>query len=650
MTVSSSTARVNYSGNGVTVAFAVPFYFLSNSHLAVTLRSSTGVETPQVLNTDYTVTGAGVLTGGTVTMTVAPASGATLVIVRDVPFTQETDLQPNDRLPAETLEQSIDKLTMITQQIDEATDRTLKFPVTDSSSLSATIPSSTSRANKFLGFDSSGAPVATAGPTLPEGFVNVRSFGAVGDGVANDTTAIANAIATGKSVFFPAGTYRTGLQTVATVGQTIFGEGQNSVILAITPTTNLFNVTANYVTFQDLRMNGAATAATNTTFAIFTATATPVGFLTVQRVLFSGNSASTGFNNAIKFDNNCNGGTVIDCMFERLIGTASGFGYGVLCAGNQSTIAFNWFDGSSNRGRHAVYITAGASDCVVTGNYVTGFRFEAITQFATVTPCFRNIFSNNIVTASATIGSFPIGAMGIYGKSANAIIANNIVAGSGSCGIVLDGTGSGGDLQNTIISGNHISASALIGLEVMGATAGEIIGNKIYESSTSSAGTYSNIRLVSDGTTGTSGFLVSGNHSAGPTSSRSAFQLNSTAPTPTNLTVTGNQFEACNLTTIELSGVVTPIDGRIMFRQDSVAYGPITDGESANATYTVNGVDQGDICTVSHTNAIAGVSFFAAATATDTVVVTVSNLSGGSASISSGSLRIDAWKRPPGFL
>jgi hypothetical protein len=82
MTVSSSTARVSYSGNGSTQAFAVPFYFLSSSHLLVTLRSSAGVETPQVLGTDYTVTGAGVLTGGTVTMTTAPASGATLVIVR----------------------------------------------------------------------------------------------------------------------------------------------------------------------------------------------------------------------------------------------------------------------------------------------------------------------------------------------------------------------------------------------------------------------------------------------------------------------------------------------------------------------------------------------------------------------------------------
>lgn len=188
MTVSSSTAKVSYSGNGTTQAFAVPFYFLANSQLLVVLRSSTGVETTQVLGTNYTVTGAGVLTGGTVTMTTAPASGSTLVITRNVPLTQETDLQPNDRLPAETLEQSIDKLTMITQQIDEATDRTLKAPLTDSASLDLTLPTSTARASKYLTFNALGEPTASAGPTT--NFVDPTTYGAVGDGIADDTLAL----------------------------------------------------------------------------------------------------------------------------------------------------------------------------------------------------------------------------------------------------------------------------------------------------------------------------------------------------------------------------------------------------------------------------------------------------------------------------
>lgn len=191
MTVSSSTARVSYSGNGSTQAFAVPFYFLANNQLLVVLRSSTGVETTQVLGTNYTVTGAGVLTGGTVTMTVAPASGTTLVISRNVPLTQETDLQPNDRLPAETLEQSLDKLTMIAQQFDEADDRTLKFPLTDSTSISAALPPSGTRAGKFLKFDLNGAPTAEALPGLS---LTVKDFGAVCDGVTDDTAAVQAAI------------------------------------------------------------------------------------------------------------------------------------------------------------------------------------------------------------------------------------------------------------------------------------------------------------------------------------------------------------------------------------------------------------------------------------------------------------------------
>ena len=261
MTVSSSTARVSYSGNGSTQAFAVPFYFLSSSHLLVTLRSSAGVETPQVLGTDYTVTGAGVLTGGTVTMTTAPASGATLVIVRNVPLTQETDLQPNDRLPAETLEQTVDKLTMITQQLDEASDRAIKFPVSDSSSFDTTLPVSSTRAGKYFKFGSTGA---ISLDSVAPGYATavVTDFGAVGDDSTVNTTAIQAAIdslTNGGTLFFPTGTYRSGSLTIGSNNiKFLMTDGTVLKFPTLGASTKAITVNANNFSIEGGKLQGPA--------------------------------------------------------------------------------------------------------------------------------------------------------------------------------------------------------------------------------------------------------------------------------------------------------------------------------------------------------------------------------------------------------
>lgn len=158
MTVSSTTSKVSYSGNGSTTAFAVSFYFLDDTHLKVVLRNADGSETVKTLNVDYTVSGAGNPSGGTVTMGTAPATGTTLVIVRNVPFTQETDYQANDPFPAETHERALDKLTMEVQQLNSAIGGVLRVPVTEVDPIGE-LPLASVRANKYLAFDASGNPV-----------------------------------------------------------------------------------------------------------------------------------------------------------------------------------------------------------------------------------------------------------------------------------------------------------------------------------------------------------------------------------------------------------------------------------------------------------------------------------------------------------
>lgn len=66
-------------------------------------------------------------------------------------------------------------------------------------------------------------------------YINVKDYGAVGDGITNDTTSIQNAIAaipaTGGTVFFPKGTYVVDEALTLTVDNTtILGEGWNSII------------------------------------------------------------------------------------------------------------------------------------------------------------------------------------------------------------------------------------------------------------------------------------------------------------------------------------------------------------------------------------------------------------------------------------
>lgn len=72
--------------------------------------------------------------------------------------------------------------------------------------------------------------------------ISVLSYGAVGNGIADDTTAIRNAIAalgtTGGMVSFPAGTYKiTGTLTISSANVTLVGEGIGATRIISTNTT-----------------------------------------------------------------------------------------------------------------------------------------------------------------------------------------------------------------------------------------------------------------------------------------------------------------------------------------------------------------------------------------------------------------------------
>ena len=158
MTISTTTIKNSYSGNGSTTAFNYTFKITDQDDIDVIIRSADGTETTKTITTHYTVSGVGNAGGGTVTFTSGniPTATETVVLRRDTPQTQGVDLIENDPLPANTLEDALDKVTSITQELQEESDRSIKISRTNTMTSTEFTVDATNRANKLLSFDSSG--------------------------------------------------------------------------------------------------------------------------------------------------------------------------------------------------------------------------------------------------------------------------------------------------------------------------------------------------------------------------------------------------------------------------------------------------------------------------------------------------------------
>lgn len=162
MTVSSTTKRNSYSGNGSTTVFAYSFKIFDDDDITVILRTdSTGSEAVQTKTTHYSVSGVGSGSGGNITFGSAPASGITVVLLRETAQTQATDYTPNDPFPAASHEDALDKITLMVQDQQDELDRSLKLSRTNTMTSTEFTVGASTRANKILAFDSSGELAVT---------------------------------------------------------------------------------------------------------------------------------------------------------------------------------------------------------------------------------------------------------------------------------------------------------------------------------------------------------------------------------------------------------------------------------------------------------------------------------------------------------
>jgi hypothetical protein len=161
MTISTTINRKEYTGNGVNDTFPYTFWISVDGDLKVYVDSVL-----QTITTHYTVTNAGEPTGGNVVFTAGniPVNNASVVIWRDVPKTQSTDYVGGEKFSAETHhETALDRLTVITQQLQDDMDRCIKLAktVTDAGNVEMDVTAA-ERATKYFGFDANGELLISA--------------------------------------------------------------------------------------------------------------------------------------------------------------------------------------------------------------------------------------------------------------------------------------------------------------------------------------------------------------------------------------------------------------------------------------------------------------------------------------------------------
>lgn len=131
MTLTATTVRVQYNGDGTTITFPVPYIFFDDDDLKVILTDADDVETTWVRGTQYTVSGGDGATGSVVAITTptdyTPATGEKLTILSNLADTQLLSLPAGGALPSASLEEQLDKIVRMIQEKEETLGRALKF-------------------------------------------------------------------------------------------------------------------------------------------------------------------------------------------------------------------------------------------------------------------------------------------------------------------------------------------------------------------------------------------------------------------------------------------------------------------------------------------------------------------------------------------
>ena len=184
MTISTTVAEIGYNGDGVSTVFTIPWLFFANSDLSLYQTDNLGGVSPV---TTAVIAGAN-LGAGTATLLAPLPVNYKLTIALTPQILQLQHYISNDPFPAPTFEQSLDRLTQISQYIQFQLTNAVRAPVAESNALML-LPSAAARANTYPVFDNAGN-LSTA-VTLPSGTLTSSTIATTLDSLKRTAAEIA---------------------------------------------------------------------------------------------------------------------------------------------------------------------------------------------------------------------------------------------------------------------------------------------------------------------------------------------------------------------------------------------------------------------------------------------------------------------------
>ncbi len=260
---------VRYVADGIQTTYSYPFPIFASEDLTVTLNGA-----PQA--SGFSISGAGNTSGGSVTFSIAPAEETIITLTRELTIERTSDYLEGGDFSAASINTELDYIIASMQQINRENDLMLRYADNETPS-SVTLPERNIRSNKALGFDASGNPVAVslegsmAAPdytatgagaitrTSSAKFadtISIKDFGAVGDGITDDTIAIQNALNAANSIYLPEGIYLISSAIRLTAFQSIIGAGQSSIIKTLNNSFTAIEVTEDHCALHNFRIEG----------------------------------------------------------------------------------------------------------------------------------------------------------------------------------------------------------------------------------------------------------------------------------------------------------------------------------------------------------------------------------------------------------